>query len=131
MNTTTLPEFSRDPVNLDFCQSKDTYVKFVREWKEQYRQLSKEIRYEKLASRAASSEAAKPGNPRAKLLLERAGKDPGLPSPYLNRNRNNYWFCGGEFTWGRKALANFLLNLRKEAKVAANEAWKRARLSAA
>lgn len=132
-NNTTMQDYSPTP-SLDFCQSRETYVQWVADWKAAYRDLSLRIRQSELSLRAAYSEAARPGNAHATLLRAQAEiiKLPPAP-PWLARNQNaiswsNPWVTpSGRKTYSWTALASWMCQLRRDAKVAANAAWLAAR----
>lgn len=118
--------------SLDFCQSRETYVQWVREWKAAYRELSLSIRKVNLIGRAMQSDRARPGNAHAAALRAQADLI-HLPteseSLWFNKNRdaitwhNPLVTPSGRKTYGWEALASWMCWLRREAKKASNAAW--------
>lgn len=122
-----------------FCQNKETYLRFVREWKLMYRYLSADARYQRLCWRASQSNRAMPDNPKAKALWAQS-KDPvkdlglGEKPEWLKTNEalpnwKNPWKVGDKLTYGQQALASWMLNVRKEAKVKSHESYLRSKKS--
>jgi hypothetical protein len=112
------------PIDLAFAASVPAYRDFVYEWRALYRWLSATIRHDKLVSRAAESERAKPKlNVKPGLLRALAGKcKPAGPPPaaYAATWRLPHWqirwSVNDRDRYGDRAYANYLLALRADAK---------------
>jgi hypothetical protein len=97
-----------------FCQSKATYLAFVKEWKENYKLLSAHIRHDKLSWKLSCAK-----DPAKIARLEKqTSVAPAAMTPWLKANAR---------PWNKSALATWMLSVRAEAKVQAEASYQAAK----
>lgn len=103
--------------NLSILQDKEAYLAFRKDWRANYAYLSWGIRLDRLEWKATLSESRK--GARAPALRAQAdahhAKSPG-GFPGLGLPHAYYQNAAGVYTHGSKAVANYLLWLRRESK---------------
>jgi len=139
MNTinTQAPQAANSPPNYGsilgdwtFCQTKESYLAFVREWKETYKLLSRHIRYERLEHKYSCARNLQKIERLAKQLG--ATEKPAL-SPWLKQSiaaanwKQPFTLFPGRDTYYETAVANWLLWVRKEAKKQAQASYLKSR----
>lgn len=102
-----------------FIKGREQYLGFVTDWKAAYKYLSTEIRARKLIHRASQSNTVKPGNQKSLDLIKL------VP---VAQFRNNYvadtlFNIGANREKSDTLLAQWLLIIRAQAKVKAQEFW--------
>ncbi len=103
-----------------FLKGREQYLGFVADWKAAYKYLSVEIRARKLTHRAGQSNAAKKGNPNSLALIALIPK----AQPRNHYVADTLLKMAVHNPAHDRFLATWLIEIRAQAKVKANQFWK-------